>query len=1235
MSLPSRVRTQRSGRQRLMTRQELGRLCRLQLEFLEDRRLLTSSYGLLPDQVRTAYGLDNTSSANQISFNGTAGDGAGETIAILDAGDDPYISSDLTTFDTYATQNASNSSYSLSAPPSFKVVGQTGGAVPTFPPIVSLTQNGSEVTATVATPEQFIAGDVESIDDTTSNPAYQGLEFQIDSVLSPTQFTFSTDPGLGNSFGGNIVNPVDGGETSMDVEWAHAMAPDANIVLIEMNSLTFTDTQQAVATANALGANVVSMSYAGSEFQGETALDSTYVNSHTSYIVSSGDEGAPAQYAPTSPNVLTTGATNVTLNANNSYQSETAWSNPASITSGSEVGSTVTFTTSTPTGLGVGQQFTITDSFGNVLSLFQVTGVNPATTSITATDEFGASGLGSLVGDVAYDGASDPSLGPQVGGTTGGPSLYEAQPAYQAGVVPTSMSEAAGSATPMRTTPDVSFIGGGGTPVVIVDSYDNPSQPFTEGGGTSLAAPCWAGLVAIIDQGLAARGAAPLSTSNQTDGLQAFLYEAPSSDFHKITIGYNGYYSSQSGYDMVTGLGTPIINQLIPEIINAAAPLPPVISPSATSATVNEGGATFKFATTPTLTDPEQPRAVDDELQLSVNTGTLTVAGATVVGGANGTSSVTIQGTLAQLNAALAGLYYTSNGIQSAVLKITPIDPTSGVHGVPLTGATATVDITINPAPQLSNLFVNTPVNTPITINLLANTTIASGSINVATYQISNNLGNGTLDTTNLDSNGTVVYTPPAGFIGGESFDYTVKSADGVPSNVGVVAIVVGPTGTLSGYSYVDLNNDGIKESSESGIAGVTVSLTGTAGNFTFGLTTQTQASGEYTFTGLPAGTYTITETEPAFFEHGQDTPGTPAPAGPDSSGVFANITLTGNTTSTESGSGYNFAELGMRAQFVMAYLDQRAFFASAAAEEDSFNASTGPIWISLDSGINGVLTATAAADNSGNVSLTLYNNNLQPLATSPASSSSSVLTYQGSPGQPYFLELTGSSTSATLQTAVVTPSLHNAADPEDVLGIGTVTPADALAVISLLNLLGPGPLAGKQVPSGMMPDVMGNGILETADVLMIINVLNGSQAASQAAPAVSPAAVAPDFVETQAVLPAAVAPAVVAASDAAATSAASSSDVQTAAVAVQPAVTAPSTPASSAAFSLAAAAAASTAGAGQNDSADIAARAQIFANSVDAEAAAKMAPAATRRLDPAGLEAVLAGQADNWAGTY
>ena len=68
--------------------------------------------GYTPQQIRAAYGF------NGITFNGVAADGRGQTIAIIDAYNDPNITSDLATFD---------SAYGIAAPASFKVVNENGG----------------------------------------------------------------------------------------------------------------------------------------------------------------------------------------------------------------------------------------------------------------------------------------------------------------------------------------------------------------------------------------------------------------------------------------------------------------------------------------------------------------------------------------------------------------------------------------------------------------------------------------------------------------------------------------------------------------------------------------------------------------------------------------------------------------------------------------------------------------------------------------------------------------------------------------------------------------------------------------------------------------------------------------------------------------------------------------------------------------------------------------------------
>jgi hypothetical protein len=80
--------------------------------------------------------------------------------------------------------------------------------------------------------------------------------------------------------------------------------------------------------------------------------------------------------------------------------------------------------------------------------------------------------------------------------------------------------------------------------------------------GTSAAAPIWAGLIAIADQGRVLAGGTPLTGYTQT--LPA-LYSLPAVDFHDILYGNNGDPAGP-GYDLASGLGTPAANLVVPDL---------------------------------------------------------------------------------------------------------------------------------------------------------------------------------------------------------------------------------------------------------------------------------------------------------------------------------------------------------------------------------------------------------------------------------------------------------------------------------------------------------------------------------------------------------------------------------------------------------------------------------------------------------------------------------------------
>ena len=278
-------------------------------------------------------------------------------------------------------------------------------------------------------------------------------------------------------------------EEELDVEWAHAIAPGAKIVLVEASSSSLSDLMAAVATAAAQpGVSVVSMSWGFPEGQSVFAADEATYDPILSvpgvtFLASTGDAGAAdPEYPAFSPSVVAVGGTTLNLSAGGSYSSETGW------------------------------------------------------------------------GDVS--GSSGTSIG-----SGGGISLYEPEPSYQEGV----------QSTGYRTTPDVALLADPNTGAWVADPYNlDASSPFVVAGGTSLATPAWAGLIALVDQGRAAAAEPALNITGPSETQQA-LYVLPQSDYNAITSGNNGY-AALAGYNLVTGLGTPVAGALVPDLIAYSGP---------------------------------------------------------------------------------------------------------------------------------------------------------------------------------------------------------------------------------------------------------------------------------------------------------------------------------------------------------------------------------------------------------------------------------------------------------------------------------------------------------------------------------------------------------------------------------------------------------------------------------------------------------------------------------------
>jgi kumamolisin len=280
-----------------------------------------------------------------------------------------------------------------------------------------------------------------------------------------------------------------GGETEMDVEVIHAIAPKATITVYNCanpcsNSSLLTAIDAAI---KGTPHGVISMSLIGCELNDSQADISAIATTEnkaaaegTSFYISTGDSGAyecltndwssppVPKYITVSDlsdpaNVTAVGGTRVSLNKDGTRYREEVWENPA-----------------------------------------------------------------------------------QTSGPGGGVSTLLPIPDYQRSVL-----QAQDNPNNMRQQPDVSADADPATGAAI-----NVQGTFTQGGGTSQAAPIWAGLTVLIDQYLLSKNLPVAGFVNPA--LYALASGHPRyPPFYDVTVGSNLHYAAKPGYDLATGLGTP------------------------------------------------------------------------------------------------------------------------------------------------------------------------------------------------------------------------------------------------------------------------------------------------------------------------------------------------------------------------------------------------------------------------------------------------------------------------------------------------------------------------------------------------------------------------------------------------------------------------------------------------------------------------------------------------------
>ena len=156
--------------------------------------------------------------------------------------------------------------------------------------------------------------------------------------------------------------------------------------------------------------------------------------------------------------------------------------------------------------------------------------------------------------------------------------------------------------------------------------------------------------------------------------------------------------------------------------------------------------------------------------------------------------------------------------------------------------------------------------------------------------------------------------------------------------------------GSVSGFAYIDVNNDGIKSASEQPIRGVTVALSGKDfSGANVSMTTTTASDGSYRFNNLKPGDYVVKQTQPTRLMDGRDTIGSQG-------GTVANDQLTLKLANRQDGTGNNFGERGRFSSAI-----SRADFFIPPASNSSLTATTSAIDAALTS-----RTAAATASTGG-----------------------------------------------------------------------------------------------------------------------------------------------------------------------------------------------------------------------------------------------------------------------------
>ena len=457
-----------------------------------------------PAQIRAAYGLPALPAAGaKLTANQAAQQGAGQTLYIVDAMHDPNLAAELAAF---------NLKFGLPGCTTKAIAANT-----TLPLAAASTSAGCELAVVYSTTNNGM---------TNAAPAYNA--------------GWAT-------------------EITLDVQWAHATAPLARIVLIEAPDASITSLSAAIKLANAMGPGVVSMSFGANEGNWTASTESAFAGSNMTYLAATGDSGAAVSWPAVSPKVLAVGGTRLSYSGSG-LRSEQGWAR-----------------------------------------------------------------------------------------TGGGISQYTATPGYQANTVPGVGNLA------RRAVADVAFNADPATgQYVAVMTPGSAAVSWLSVGGTSLSTPQWAGLIAVANaqRVLAAKAMLGVPHALLYGGI-ASVPGSYASAFADITQGSNGSCSTctaKTGYDPLTGLGTPNAANLLAALTAASS--------TTTPTTTSVAGA----PPTPLKTGPVITAAAMTGVQGQTMTGSIGVSNTD-----NLAMSVTISGVPTGMRFTLSGSTLTARWASPAI----------------------------------------------------------------------------------------------------------------------------------------------------------------------------------------------------------------------------------------------------------------------------------------------------------------------------------------------------------------------------------------------------------------------------------------------------------------------------------------------------------------------------------------------------------------------------------------